>query len=379
MNNIYLDYAATTSVRKEILEAYKKLLDLNYANSDSIHRLGNDASKYLNKARNQIASLLNVKDKEVIFTSGSSESNNMVIKGVALAYKGRGKHIITSSIEHPSVLDSCKWLEDNLGFEVSYLPVNREGKVELETLKNAIRKDTILVSIMAVNNELGSINDIYTLSKWVKENSIALFHSDATQAIGKEVIDYSYVDLYNFSSHKIYGFKGSSVLIKKEKVRLVSLISGGQQEFNIRGGTSNWHNHVMTSKALRITMDNFNKEHAHVKVIHDYLLDKLKQEFNNDLIINSPKDGSVYILNFALKNKRGEIIVNALSEKGIYISSKSACSSYSKDYSKSVYEVSNDEFISRNSLRVSFSYLTSKEEIDIFVKELKSIVNSLKG
>ena len=233
MNNIYLDYAATTSVRKEILEAYKKLLDLNYANSDSIHRLGNDASKYLNKARNQIASLLNVKDKEVIFTSGSSESNNMVIKGVALAYKGRGKHIITSSIEHPSVLDSCKWLEDNLGFEVSYLPVNREGKVELETLKNAIRKDTILVSIMAVNNELGSINDIYTLSKWVKENSIALFHSDATQAIGKEVIDYSYVDLYNFSSHKIYGFKGSSVLIKKEKVRLVSLISGGQQEFNI--------------------------------------------------------------------------------------------------------------------------------------------------
>ena len=379
MNNIYLDYAATTSVRKEILEAYKKLLDLNYANSDSIHRLGNDASKYLNKARNQIASLLNVKDKEVIFTSGSSESNNMVIKGVALAYKGRGKHIITSSIEHPSVLDSCKWLEDNLGFEVSYLPVNREGKVELETLKNAIRKDTILVSIMAVNNELGSINDIYTLSKWVKENSIALFHSDATQAIGKEVIDYSYVDLYNFSSHKIYGFKGSSVLIKKEKVRLVSLISGGQQEFNIRGGTSNWHNHVMTSKALRITMDNFNKEHEHVKVIHDYLLDKLKQEFNNDLIINSPKDGSVYILNFALKNKRGEIIVNALSEKGIYISSKSACSSYSKDYSKSVYEVSNDEFISRNSLRVSFSYLTSKEEIDIFVKELKSIVNSLKG
>ena len=379
MNNIYLDYAATTSVRKEILEAYKKLLDLNYANSDSIHRLGNDASKYLNKARNQIASLLNVKDKEVIFTSGSSESNNMVIKGVALAYKGRGKHIITSSIEHPSVLDSCKWLEDNLGFEVSYLPVNREGKVELETLKNAIRKDTILVSIMAVNNELGSINDIHTLSKWVKENSIALFHSDATQAIGKEVIDYSYVDLYNFSSHKIYGFKGSSVLIKKEKVRLVSLISGGQQEFNIRGGTSNWHNHVMTSKALRITMDNFNKEHEHVKVIHDYLLDKLKQEFNNDLIINSPKDGSVYILNFALKNKRGEIIVNALSEKGIYISSKSACSSYSKDYSKSVYEVSNDEFISRNSLRVSFSYLTSKEEIDIFVKELKSIVNSLKG
>lgn len=379
MNNIYLDYASTTSVREEVLEAYKKLLDLNYANSDSIHKLGSEASKYLNKARSQIASLLHVKDKEVIFTSGSTESNNLVIKGVALAYKGRGKHIITSAIEHPSVLDSCKWLEENLGFEVSYLPVNKEGKVELETLKKELRKDTILVSIMAVNNELGSINDIYALSKYVKENSIALFHSDATQAIGKEEIDYSYVDLYNFSSHKIYGVKGSSVLVKKEKVRLVSLLSGGQQEFNIRGGTSNWHNHVMTSKALRIVMDNFTKEHSHVKKIHDYLLDKLHSTFNDELIVNSPSDGSVYILNFAIKNKRGEIIVNALSDRGIYISSKSACSSYSKDYSKSVYEVSKDDFISKNSLRVSFSYLTSEEEIDIFVKELKNIVDSLKG
>jgi len=379
MNNIYLDYAATTHVRKEILEAYKKLLDVNYANSDSIHKVGSEASRYLTLARRQISEILNVKEKEVIFTSGSSESNNLAIKGIALAYKGRGRHIITSSIEHPSVLESCKWLEENFDFEVTYLNVNKEGKVELEDLKKALRKDTILVSIMAINNELGSINDIYTLSKYVKENSTSLFHCDATQAIGKEKIDYSYVDLYNFSSHKIYSLKGSSVLIKKEKVRLVSLISGGQQEFGIRGGTSNWHSHVMTSKALRIVYDNFKEEHNRVEEVHEYLLRKLKIEFGDQIVINSPSDSSVYIVNFAFLNKRGEVIVNALSEKGIYVSSKSACSSYSKEYSKSVYEVSKNEFISKNSLRVSFSYLTSKEEIDIFVKELKGIVDSLKG
>ena len=378
MNNIYLDYAATTPVRKEILDAYKKLLDLSYANSDSIHELGSEAGKYLSAARKQISTLLGVKEKEIIFTSGSTESNNVVIKGVAMAYKGRGNHIITTSIEHPSLLDSCKWLEENLGFEVTYLPVNKEGKIELEDLKKAIRKDTILVSIMAVNNELGSINDIYGLSKYVKENTNALFHTDATQAMGKETIDYTFVDLFNFSGHKIYSLKGSGVLVKKEKARIVPLISGGQQEGGLRGGTSNYHNHVMSSKALRIAFENHKVEYNHVREIRNYLLHLLNENFD-DLVINSPSDATPYILNFAFKNKRGEVIVNALSNRGIYVSSKSACSSYSKEYSKSVYAVSNDEFISKNSLRVSFSYLTSKEEIDIFVKELKKIHDELKG
>ena len=353
-------------------------MDLSYANSDSIHELGSEAGKYLSAARKQISTLLGVKEKEIIFTSGSTESNNVVIKGVAMAYKGRGNHIITTSIEHPSLLDSCKWLEENLGFEVTYLPVNKEGKIELEDLKKAIRKDTILVSIMAVNNELGSINDIYGLSKYVKENTNALFHTDATQAMGKETIDYTFVDLFNFSGHKIYSLKGSGVLVKKEKARIVPLISGGQQEGGLRGGTSNYHNHVMSSKALRIAFENHKVEYNHVKEIRDYLLNLLNENFD-DLVINSPSDATPYILNFAFKNKRGEVIVNALSNKGIYVSSKSACSSYSKEYSKSVYAVSNDEFISKNSLRVSFSYLTSKEEIDIFVKELKKIHDELKG
>ena len=374
---IYLDYSATTPVDEKVLESFNKTCLEYIGNTNSLHKLGVNSKKLSDAATNQIKELLKLKDVDIIYTSGSSESNNLAIKGSALAYQSRGKHLITSAIEHPSVLDSFKWLEEHFGFEVSYLPVNSEGVVTLDSLKSALRKDTILVSIMAINNEIGSINDIKVLSKYVKENSHAIFHCDATQAMGKEDIDYSYVDLFNFSSHKLYSLKGSSVLVKKEKVRLVPLISGGQQEFSIRGGTSNWPSHVMTSKALRLAIEDFSKDYKHVKEIKDYLLDKLNKVFKDSLIVNTPSSGSAYILNFAIKNKRGEIIVNALSEKGIYISSKSACSSYSKENSTSVYALTHDEFISKNSLRVSFSYLTSKEEIDIFVKELENIVNSI--
>lgn len=377
MNNIYLDYAATTPVSEEIIESYCKLLKENFANSDSIHDAGTKASGYLKKARKQISSLLNCKENEVIFTSGSTESNNLAIKGVAFAYQNRGKHIITSKIEHPSVIDSCKQLEELFGFEITYLDVDKKGLVNLEQLKNSLRKDTILVSIMAVNNEMGSIQDIKSISKIIKENSTALYHVDATQAMCKERLDFSWADLYNFSSHKFYGLKGSSALIKKEKVRLVPLLSGGQQENNFRGGTTNWPSHVMLAKSLRIGLENMNNHYNHVKELNDYL--KIKLQEIDGLVINSPSEASNYILNVYFENKRGEVIMNALSNKGIYISTKSACSSRSKDYSSSIYELTKDVNISKNSLRISLSHLTTKEELEIFVKELKNIVNNLKG
>ena len=185
MNKIYLDYAATTPIDEEIIESYYKLLKANYGNSDSIHEEGTKAGTFLKKARMQIANLLNCKENEVIFTSGSTESNNTAIKGVAFAYQNRGKHIITTKIEHPSVMDSCKQLEELFGFEVTYLDVKEDGKIDLNDLKNSLRKDTILVSIMAVNNEMGSIQDIEGISKVIKENSTALYHIDATQAMCK--------------------------------------------------------------------------------------------------------------------------------------------------------------------------------------------------
>ena len=215
MNKIYLDYAATTPINEEVLDSYYKLLKENYGNSDSIHELGTKAATYLKKALTHIANLLNSKENEIIFTSGSTESNNAAIKGVAFAYINRGKHIITTKIEHPSVLDSCKQLEELFGFEITYLDINSDGKIDLEQLKKSLRKDTILVSVMAVNNEMGSIQDIKSIAKIIKENSTALYHIDATQAMCKEKLDYNVADLYNFSSHKFYGLKGSSVLVKK--------------------------------------------------------------------------------------------------------------------------------------------------------------------
>lgn len=377
MSSIYLDYASTTPVSEELIDSYARLLKENFANSDSIHDLGNKANSYLKKARKQISNLLGCKENEIIFTSGSTESNNLALKGVAFAYANRGKHIITSKIEHPSVLDTCKQLEELFGYEVTYLDVDISGKIDLEQLKNSLRKDTILVSIMAVNNETGSIQDIKTISKIIKENSTSLFHVDATQAMCKEKMDYSCVDLYNFSSHKFYGLKGSSVLVKKEKVRLTSINSGGEQENGIRGGTSNWPTHVMLAKSLRIGLENIDNHYKTVKELNGYLRDKL-QEIDG-IVFNSDIDCSPYILNVYFKNKRGEVIMNALSNEGIYISTKSACSSRSKDYSETIYQISKDKVISKNSLRISLSHLTSKEELDTFIVVLKRIVNSLKG
>lgn len=377
MNKIYLDYAATTPVSTEIIESYYKLLKENYANSDSIHEEGNKANKYLKKARTQIASLLNCKENEIIFTSGSTESNNTAIKGVAFAYSNRGKHIITSKIEHPSVLDSCKQLEEHFGFEITYLNVDKEGNISLEELKKSLRKDTILVSIMAVNNEMGCVQDIKSISKIIKDNSTALYHVDATQAMCKEKLDFNLADLYNFSSHKFYGLKGSSVLVKKEKVRLVPLLSGGQQENGFRGGTVNWISHVMMAKSLRIGLENLDENYARVKGLKEYLIYNLKSI--EGLKINSPINASPYVLNIYFENKRGEVIMNALSSKGIYISTKSACSSKSKDYSVSIYEITKNDTISKNSLRVSLSHLTTIDELNTFVKELKEIVEALKG
>ena len=185
MSNIYLDYAATTPINNQVLESYYKLLKENYANSDSIHEAGSKASLYLKQARKQISNLLNCKENEIIFTSGSTESNNLAIKGIAFAYANRGKHIITTKIEHPSVMDSCKQLEENFGFEITYLNIDSNGRIDLEVLKKSLRKDTILVSTMAVNNEIGSIQNIHEISKIIKENSSALYHVDATQAMCK--------------------------------------------------------------------------------------------------------------------------------------------------------------------------------------------------
>lgn len=377
MNNVYLDYAATTPVDSEIYDSYLKLLEESYANADSTHYLGNVASNYLKMAREKIAELLNLQDEEVIFTSGSTEANNLAIKGAVLANANRGKSIITTKVEHPSVLESFKQLEEDFGFSVTYLDVDKQGRVDLKQLKNSMKKSTVLVSIMAVNNEIGTINDIYEVCNIVKGISPkTIIHVDATQAMGKENIDYSRVDLYNFSSHKMFGLKGCGVLIKSKKIRLMPQIVGGEQENGYRGGTSNWQTYTMMAKTLRKALESRENAREYVRKLNRYFRDKLLSF--NLLILNSPLDASPYIINFTILKKKGEVILNALSNNGICVSSKSACSSKSDGVSVSVFEVSKDEEVAKNSIRVSLSHITTKEEIDYFLYCLKNIIEELK-
>lgn len=246
---IYLDYVSTTPLRKEVLETYQTLLQRYFANADSMHSLGYEVNSLMEKSRSLIAEYLHVKDNELFFTSGASESNNTAIKGCAFAYQNRGKHIITSSIEHSSVFNTCKELEEVFGFEVDYISVSKNGELNLKELEDKIRDDTILVSIMYVNNEVGMINPIDKISEIIrKKNPKTKFHVDMVQALGKIPVHLTNVDLASFSAHKIYGLKGSGLLYKKSSTQIIPLINGGQQESGLRGGTSNATVNIVLAK-----------------------------------------------------------------------------------------------------------------------------------
>lgn len=371
---IYLDNAATTKLNGEVLKSFCELNNQFFANSASTHKLGQEAYRLEEMARNQIAKLLKSDPSEVIFTSGATESNNLAIKGVAFSYKNRGKHLITSKVEHPSVLNAFKMLENDFGFRVTYLDVNEYGQIEIDTLKKALTDDTILVSIMAVNNEVGSINPIEEIGSLLKNYPKVLFHCDATQAIGKINLDYSNVDLLSLSAHKIHGFKGSGLLLKRKNIELSPLLSGGGQEFNYRSGTNNYPYEVCLAKTLRIALENQNKNYQYVKSLNDYLRTLLE---DLDVKINSSKVGSPYIVNISI-NKKASVVSEALSLKDIYVSTKSACSSKRSPSSYVLEAMGLSKFDSMNAIRISLSNETTKEEILTFIKELKVILNTVK-
>lgn len=371
---IYFDNAATTKLNKEVLKGFNDLNLKFFANSASTHKLGIESYRLEEKARSQIATLLNCEPNEIIFTSGATESNNLAIKGSALKYKNRGKHIITSRVEHPSVLNAFKSLEEDFGFHVTYLDVNSDGSIELDSLKKAIRDDTILVSLMAVNNEVGSINPIKEIGELLKKYPKVIFHCDATQAIGKIKLDYTNVDLLSMSSHKIHGFKGSGLLLKRKNIDLMPLFSGGGQEFNYRSGTNNYIYEVCLAKTLRISFEELENNYKYVKELNDYLRIKL-EELN--VRINSPINASPYILSLSL-DKKASVVSEALSLKDIYVSTKSACSSKKSPTSYVLLAMGKSSLDSMNAIRISFSNENTKEEIDIFVKELNEILKTLK-
>ncbi len=371
---IYFDNAATTRIDFEVLKTFNDLNNKFFANSASTHKLGKEVYRLEEMARSQIASLLRCESCEIIFTSGATESNNLAIKGVALKYQNRGKHLITTKVEHPSVLNAFKSLEEDFGFKVTYLDVNEEGVISLDDLRNSLQDDTILVSIMAVNNEVGSINPIEDIARLLKPYHKIIFHCDATQSIGKININYQNVDLLSMSSHKIHGFKGSGLLLKRKNIDLLPLLSGGGQEFNYRSGTNNYVYEVCLAKTLRLALERQEKNYQHVEELNLYLREQLKKL---DVRINSPHYASPYILSLSL-NKKASVVSEALSLLDIYVSTKSACSSKKSPTSYVLLAMHRDMNDATNAIRLSFDKDNTKEEIDIFVRELTKILSDIK-
>ncbi len=362
---IYLDYSATTPVREEVLDTFVKVSKDFIGNPNSLHKLGVESKKIIDAATEQIKNILNI-DHEVIYTSGASESNNTVLKGIASRYKNRGNHIITTNFEHSSIVAPLNYLQKQ-GFKVDFAPLTDEGLVDVKALKAMITKETILVSIGAVNSEIGIKQPIEEVALMLKEIPNTIFHVDATQAIGKINLDLSNIDLISMSAHKIYGVKGIGLLLKKSNIELDPLIHGGKSTTKYRSGTPATALIASLAKALRLMYEDFDKKYEYVKKLNDYLVSKLKKV--EGIEINNNSHTIPHILNISILGIKPETFQHALEEKDIYISTQTACASGS-GISTSVLAFTHSEARASSSVRISLSYLTTKEEIDETVKAI---------
>ena len=364
---IYLDYSATTPVRDEVLDSFSKCSREYIGNPNSLHTLGVKSKEIIDAATNQIKELLNLSDVDIIYTSGSSESNNLAIKGICNKYKNRGKHIITTPLEHSSIYGPINYLIDQ-GFEVSFVKLDSNGLVDLEDLKKLIRDDTILVSINAVNSEIGIRQPIEEIGELLSMYPKIYFHADLTQAIGKIKIDTKNIDLFSFTAHKFYGIKGIGCLVKKDKIVIEPLIHGGKSTTIYRSGTPMPALIVSLAKALRLALENLDDKYNKVLELNKYLKEKLS---TYDLVRINSNDACIpYVLNISVLGVKPETMLHALESDDIYISTQSACSA-SNNLSKAVLSVTNDEERASSSIRISLSSLTTKEEIDTFLKSFK--------
>ena len=371
---IYFDNAATSTPYQEVVDTYVKLVSLLIGNPSSKNLKGLEASNYIEKARNQIKrNLLLPNDYEIIFTSGATESNNIAIQGVAEHYKNKGRHLITSKVEHPSVLNVFKYLEKR-GFEVTYIGVDNNGQLDYEALKKSIRKDTILVSLMAVNNETGEIFDIKKIREIVKEPILMV---DATQGVGKIDLDYSLIDVFSFSSHKIKGLKSIGCLIKRKRVQIDSPILGGGQEEGVRPGTLNAPLICSLATALRLYMNSYKERLANVTRINSYLREEF-EKMEDQVIIASSPSASKFILNIILKNHKASVIVEALSKYDVYVSTKSACSEHVKDDSSVLIEEGYSSYLASQAIRISFEGYEKEEDAINFMKIFKKVLSEVK-
>lgn len=369
---IYLDYSATTPVHSEVLDTFSKVTSDYIGNPNSLHRLGVEAKNLIHAATDQMADLLGIKSNEIIYTSGASEANNAAIMGVVSKYSNRGRHIITTRLEHSSVIAPLSFLEKN-GYEVDFVSLDENGLVSFSALEKLIREDTILVSICFVNSEVGMIQNIEEIGKFLKKYPKIIFHSDITQAVGKIKIPFDVLDLASFSAQKFFGMKGIGALYKRDGLVIEPLIHGGKSTTIYRGGTPATALIVSMVKALRLIFTDREKRYLYVSELNSYIEGKLKNI--PGVLINSNHLCSPYILNISLSAIKSEVMLHALEEEDIYVSTQTACSKGGE--SLAVYAITKDHHRASYSLRISLSHLTTKEELDIFLQIFEKKIKEL--
>jgi cysteine desulfurase len=373
---IYLDHAATTKPYPEVIQAMKEVLDHYYGNPSSLHQFGVTAERLLQQSRERAALFLGVEAQEIVFTSGATESNNLAIKGAAWRYQNRGKHIITSAIEHPAVFDVCQQLEQE-GYRLTVVPVGTNGKVKVEDVEAAIQADTVLVSIMHVNNEVGSIQPIAEIGQVIRRYPKVLFHVDAVQGFAKVAVEPVRwgVDLLSISAHKFHGPKGTGLLYIRKGIELTPLMVGGGQERGFRSGTENLPGIVGMVKAMRLSQEKMQVDGGALRQMRDRLWEGLEQI--EGCILNSPREGVPHIINFSIPPIKPEIVLHALEEQGILVSTKSACSSKADEPSRTIVAMGCTKEQAASSIRVSLSYLSTQSEIEQFLLKLKEVIPQL--
>lgn len=379
---VYLDNSATTSTFPEVAELMSKIMCEDYGNPSSMHNKGVQAERYVRYGRETLAKILKVNEKEIYFTSGGTESDNLALIGCAMANYRAGKHLITTKIEHPAILQTMHYLEDQ-GFEVTYLSVNDKGQISLQELQNAMRKDTILVSIMHTNNEIGAVEPIAEAGRLIKStNPSTLFHVDAVQGFGKYRIypKRMGIDLLSVSGHKIHGPKGVGFLYIGEKVKIHNIIYGGGQQKNLRSGTENVPGIAGMAKAAEMLYNHLEEDAERLYSLKDYFCEGLRKI--PDIRINNPEgmEGAPHIVSLSVAGVRSEVLLHALEDKGIYVSAGSACSSNKPHTagSATMKAIKLPEEFLDSTLRFSMSVYTTREELDYTLQVMYDIIPMLR-
>lgn len=377
---VYLDNSATTRCYPEVADIVTRVMLEDYGNPSSMHTKGMEAEKYLRNAKKIIANVLKVQEKEILFTSCGTESDNMALIGCAFANQRAGRHIITTMIEHPAILQTCAYLEDQ-GFQVTYLPVDETGRIRLEDLKNAMTSQTILVSIMHTNNEIGSVQPIKEAGEMIKQiNPNTLFHVDAVQGFGKFRIypKKMNIDLLSVSGHKIHGPKGVGFLYVNEKVKMKPIIFGGGQQKGMRSGTENVPGIAGIAKATELIYQNFDEKVEHMYQLKEYFIQQVTQIEGIKINGLTGRDSAAHVVSVSIQGIRSEVMLHALEEKGIYVSAGSACASNHPAVSATLKAIGVEKQYLDSTIRFSFCDANTREEIDYTVTQMREIIRMLR-